>query len=161
MHWPALVLMSNITQKVYMDGKETVIDRTKIPDDRPLVEPRKVNLPGVPDGKMVKIPFGRAFATRSGDKGGNANLGVWAKTPEGYAFLKQFLTVEKLKELLADMRAYEIERYEMPNLLAVNFYIRGVLGDGVAASFRSDPQAKTLGEYLRARIVEMPESIIV
>lgn len=161
MHWPALVSVSNITQKVHMDGKETVIDRTEVPVDRPLVEPEKVNLPGIPDGKMVKMPFGRAFATRSGDKGGNANLGVWAKTPEGYAFLKQFLTVEKLKELLADMRAYDIERYEMPNLLAVNFYIRGVLGDGVAASFRSDPQAKTLGEYLRARIVEMPESIIV
>ncbi len=161
MHWPALVSMSHITQKVYMDGKETVIDKTEIPIDRPLVAPQKVNIPGFPDSRMVKAPLGRAFATRSGDKGGNANLGVWAKSPEGYAFLKQFLTTEKLKELLTDMRTYEIERYEMPNLLAVNFYIRGVLGDGVAASFRTDPQAKTLGEYLRARIVEMPESILV
>jgi hypothetical protein len=48
----------------------------------------------------------------------------------------------------------------MPNLLAVNFYIKGILGDGVAASFRADPQAKTLGEYLRARVIEVPEAIV-
>ena len=105
----------------------------------------------MPAGKKVKIPFGRIYATRSGDKGGNANLGVWGKTPEAYAFLKEFLTTKKLKELLKDMGGYEIERYEFPNLFAVNFYIRGVLGEGVAASLRSDPQAKTLGEYLRAK----------
>jgi hypothetical protein len=58
------------------------------------------------------------------------------------------------------MRGFEMERYEFPNLLAVNFYIKGVLGEGVAASMRSDPQAKTLGEYLRAKVIEMPEAII-
>ncbi|MCP3953987.1 MAG: exopolyphosphatase, partial [Desulfobacterales bacterium] len=66
-----------------------------------------------------------------------------------------------LKELLPDCAPYNIDRFRLPNLLAVNFYIRGVLGDGVAASVRSDPQAKTLGEYLRAKIIEMPESILV
>ena len=107
----------------------------------------------------MRIPFGRVFATRSGDKGGHANLGVWAKTPEAYAFLRDFLTIDKLKGLLKDLSAFEMERYEFPNLLAVNFYIRGVLGEGVAASLRSDPQAKTLGEYLRAKIIDLPESI--
>jgi hypothetical protein len=121
---------------------------------------QKVPIPPVPAGKMVRIPFGRIFATRSGDKGGNANLGVWGKTPEAYAFLKEFLTTKKLKELLKDMSGYEIERYEFPNLFAVNFYIKGVLGEGVAASLRSDPQAKTLGEYLRAKVVEVPASIV-
>jgi hypothetical protein len=58
------------------------------------------------------------------------------------------------------MSQYEIERYEFPNLLAVNFYIKGVLGEGVAASTRMDPQAKTLGEYLRAKVIDMPESLI-
>ena len=48
----------------------------------------------------------------------------------------------------------------LPNLLAINFYIKGMLGDGVAASMRSDPQAKTLGEYLRAKMVELPEAIL-
>ena len=109
---------------------------------------------------MVARPFGRVFATRSGDKGGNANLGVWAKTPEAFAFLNAFLSIGKLKELLSDLQAYEIERYEFPNLLAINFYVKGFLGDGVAASLKSDPQAKTLGEYLRAKMVEMPKAIL-
>jgi hypothetical protein len=63
--------------------------------------------------------------------------------------------------LLPDCAPFEIDRYELPNLLAVNFYLRGLLGEGAAASVRSDPQAKTLGEYLRAKIVEMPQSILV
>jgi hypothetical protein len=70
------------------------------------------------------------------------------------------LSVDKLKELMPDMTAYEIERYELPNLLALNFYIKGVLGDGVSASLRMDPQAKTLGEYLRTKIVDIPKSLI-
>ena len=118
-------------------------------------------LPAVPGGPTVRVPLGRAFATRAGDKGGNANLGVWAQSPEGFAFLKAFLTTEKLRELLPDCAPFEIDRYELPNLLAVNFYIHGLLGEGVAASVRSDPQAKTLGEYLRAKVVELPASILV
>ena len=58
------------------------------------------------------------------------------------------------------MSEFDIEKYEFPNLLALNFYIKGVLGEGVAASFRNDPQAKTLGEYLRAKAIEVPESLV-
>jgi hypothetical protein len=105
------------------------------------------------------IPLGRLCGTRSGDKGGNANLGVWVETPEAFRFLDEFLTTEKLKELLPETRPLEVERYRFPNILALNFVIKGLLGDGVAASTRSDPQAKTLGEYLRAKIVEIPEAL--
>jgi hypothetical protein len=159
-HWPALIPARLITQKIIINGDEFSVNF--VPSAAPVKpsEAPKVPIPPVPAGKTVKIPFGRIFATRSGDKGGNANLGVWGKTPEAYAFLREFLTTNKLKELLKDMSGYEIERYEFPNLYAVNFYIRGVLGEGVAASLRSDPQAKTLGEYLRARVIEAPESIV-
>jgi hypothetical protein len=119
-----------------------------------------VGIPAVPSGPTASAPLGKLFAARSGDKGGNANLGIWGKTPEAFAFLQDFLSVEKLKELMPDMAAYAIERYELPNLLALNFYIKGVLGDGVSASLRMDPQAKTLGEYLRTKIVEIPKSLI-
>lgn len=160
MHWPCLVGGDKIQQKVFVGGEEVVVDSVA-PDAGAVVpEPRKVELPQVPCGETVRAPFGRLYATRSGDKGGNANLGVWAKTPESYAFLREFLTTEKLKELLADMREYEIERYEIPNLLAVNFYILGLLGEGVAASVRSDPQAKTLGEYLRAKVIDIPAVLL-
>ena len=160
LHWPALVSGRAVVQRITMNGEEFTVDFTVPASAGKAPEAPAVKIPPAPAGKLVKIPFGRVFATRSGDKGGNANLGVWAKTPGAYAFLREFLTTARLKEILKDMSAYEIERYEMPNLLALNFYIRGVLGEGVAASLRSDPQAKTLGEYLRAKMVEMPESIV-
>jgi hypothetical protein len=159
-HWPALISERHIIQKIMIDGEEFTVGFVPSMASVPPPKVQKVPIPPVPAGKMVRIPFGRIFATRSGDKGGNANLGVWGKTPEAYAFLKEFLTTKKLKELLKDMSGYEIERYEFPNLFAVNFYIKGVLGEGVAASLRSDPQAKTLGEYLRAKVVEVPDSIV-
>ena len=111
------------------------------------------------EGETRAIAFGRLFGTRSGDKGGNANLGVWARGPAAFGFLRRFLSVEQLQKLLPDLQPFAIERYELPNLRALNFYIRGILGEGVAASLRSDPQAKTLGEYLRARIIEVPAGL--
>jgi hypothetical protein len=159
-HWPSLVSMKHLTQVVEI-GDQKLEVQCAAPDSELVdVHPKKISLPAVPEGPVVQLPMGRVYATRSGDKGGNANLGVWAKTPEAFTFLREFLTTEKLKELLPDCAPYEIERFELANLLAVNFYIHGILGDGVAASFRSDPQAKTLGEYLRAKVVEMPASIV-
>jgi hypothetical protein len=105
---------------------------------------------------MVPLPFGRLFGTRSGDKGGNANLGVWARSSEAYDYLREFLSVGQLTALLPDLAPFDIERYELPHLRALNFHIRGILGEGVAASLRSDPQAKTLGEYLRVKTIAVP-----
>jgi hypothetical protein len=159
-HWPALVSARHIAQRVSVEG-ETIELKAATETGSPVkVAPSVPEIPSVPDDGMIPAPLGRAFATRAGDKGGNANLGIWARTPAAFAFLREFLTVEKLKELLPDCAPFAVDRYELPNLLAVNFYIRGLLGDGAAASSRSDPQAKTLGEYLRAKIVEMPASIL-
>jgi hypothetical protein len=160
-HWPALVSSRFINQKIMVGEKEFTVEAVKPDPNFEIHGLPEYNPDKKPSGDMVKAPLGHAFATRSGDKGGNANLGVWAKTDEGFAYLYSFLTVEKLKELLPDMAEYDIERHELPNLFALNFYIKGVLGEGAAASIRSDPQAKTLGEYLRMKIVEMPEDIIV
>lgn len=159
-HWPSLVSTRHIRQTVTVGDDEIIVESTDPGGSAEPVEPWQARRVSVPNGPRVRAPLGRAFATRSGDKGGNANLGVWAKTPEAYAFLKDFLTTRKLKELLPDCAPYPIDRYELPNLLALNFFIRGLLGDGVAASLRSDPQAKTLGEYLRARHIDMPEAIM-
>ena len=159
-HWPTLISTQHIQQKVMIEDKVVLVDSVLPDPAAPVPAAKEIAIPPLPAGKMIRMPLGRVFATRSGDKGGNANLGVWAKTPEAFAFLREFLTTEKLKELLRDMSGFEMERYEFPNLLAVNFYIKGVLGEGVAASMRSDPQAKTLGEYLRAKVIEMPEAIV-
>ncbi|BCJ59803.1 acyclic terpene utilization AtuA family protein [Micromonospora endophytica] len=100
--------------------------------------------------------LGEVVGARSGDKGGDANLGVWARTDATWAWLRGWLTVDRLAELLPETAPLTVRRFELPNLRAVNFVIEGLLGAGVAASTRFDPQAKALGELLRARIVDLP-----
>ena len=100
------------------------------------------------------------FGARSGDKGGNANVGVWARDERGYGFLAGFLTVERFRELIPETGRLPVERYEFPNLRAVNFVVVGLLGEGVSSSTRVDPQAKGLGEWLRARVVELPVELL-
>ena len=158
-YWPALVSGNLVAQKVVMEGQEFAVENLPPAAESVAVEPFPPALPEAPSGPTVRVPFGRLFATRSGDKGGNANLGVWAKTPEAYAFLREFLTTEKLLDLLKDVKGCPVERWELPNLLALNFCIRGILGEGAAASVRLDAQAKTLGEYLRAKLVDVPASL--
>ncbi|TMR92427.1 acyclic terpene utilization AtuA family protein [Nonomuraea basaltis] len=106
--------------------------------------------------ETVRIPLGRIAGARSGDKGGNANLGVWADTAARYAWLQAHLTPARLAELLPSLSAHRIDRHELPNIKALNFVIHGLLGRGVAASPRMDPQAKALGEELRAQLVDVP-----
>ena len=108
-------------------------------------------------GRRVRAPLGTVVGARSGDKGGDANLGVWARTGAAWDWLRDFLTVSQLKRLLPECAPLDVERYELANLHALNFVILGLLGDGVAASVRFDPQAKALGEWLRSRIVDVPD----
>jgi hypothetical protein len=111
-------------------------------------------------GETRRVALGEVVGARSGDKGGDANLGVWARTDAGYGWMRAFLTVERLKELLPETAPLIVERYDLPNLKALNFVIHGILGRGVAASTRFDPQAKALGEWLRSRIVDVPEELL-
>jgi hypothetical protein len=107
----------------------------------------------------VRVPLGSLVGARSGDKGGNANVGLWARDPAAFAWLREELTVHRFRALLPEAADLEIRRYELPNLAALNFVIVGLLGRGVAASARPDPQAKGLGEYLRSRLVDVPASL--
>ena len=160
-YWPALVDSKFIKENVYFEGKKTEIIPTSQLDFEETYyqkEPYENKLPEI--NKTQIIPFGRLYGTRSGDKGGCANLGVWAKTEEAYTYLFDFLTVEKLKELLPDLAEYKIDRFELPNILSLNFYVHGILQDGVSSSTRLDGQAKSLGEYLRAKNIEAPEFLI-
>ncbi|MFD6567217.1 acyclic terpene utilization AtuA family protein [Micromonospora profundi] len=111
------------------------------------------------NGPTRRGALGELVGARSGDKGGDANLGVWARSDDGYAWLRGWLTVERLAELLPETASLVVRRYELPNLRAVNFVIEGLLGAGVAASTRFDPQAKALGELLRSRLVDLPAGV--
>ncbi len=108
----------------------------------------------------VVAPLGRICAARSGDKGGNANVGIWTRDPAAYPWLRDYLTVGRLRILLPECAPLEVRRFELPNLSALNFVIVGLLGEGVASSTRPDPQAKGLGEYLRSRSAEMPAALL-
>lgn len=109
----------------------------------------------------LRAPLGHVVGARSGDKGGNANVGVWTRDDDAYDWLTWFLTVDRLRELMpTETNGLEVERYELPNLRALNFVLKGLLGRGVAASTRTDPQAKGLGEYLRAKVVDVPAHLL-
>ena len=160
-YWPALVDSKFITEKVHFEGETVDVVPTSQMDLEEIYyqkEPYENKLPEIKNTK--KTNFGRLFGTRSGDKGGCANLGVWAKTAEAYSFLYDFLTVDKLKELLPDVSQYEVERHELPNILSLNFYIHNILQDGVSSSTRLDGQAKSLGEYIRAKEIEAPDYLL-
>jgi hypothetical protein len=159
-YWPALVPADAVEQRVVI-GEETI----PIP---PTAIPRAFALPAapatiggaMPGGPTRDLPIGTICGARSGDKGGNANVGVWVRSAEAYCWLAGYLTVARLRALLAEARDLEVERFEFPNLLALNFVVKGLLGDGVAASLRPDPQAKSLGEYLRAKVVPIPLALL-
>jgi Acyclic terpene utilisation family protein AtuA len=135
--------------------------RVEIPPPPVMVEPspiragRQEERPG-PGGGRRRGALGEVVGARSGDKGGDANLGVWARTDAHAEWLRGFLTVDRLHALVPETAAHPTERYDLPNLRAVNFVIRGLLGEGVAASTRFDPQAKALGELLRSRVTDLP-----
>ncbi|MEU6115965.1 acyclic terpene utilization AtuA family protein [Streptomyces sp. NPDC047117] len=112
------------------------------------------------DGTTRRAPLGLVAGARSGDKGGAANVGVWARTEEAWAWLAHELTTERLRELLPEAAGLPVERHVLPNLRALNFVIDGLLGAGVASQARFDPQAKAVGEWLRARHLDIPEVLL-
>ncbi|HRA45563.1 MAG TPA: DUF1446 domain-containing protein [Phycicoccus sp.] len=130
-------------------------------DTLPLSE---VAEPAIPSyavtGPTRRAPLGLVAGARSGDKGGSANIGVWARSNATWPWLVTTLTTERLRELLPETADLTIHRHVLPNLRAVNFVIEGILGAGVAQGVRFDPQAKALGEWLRSRHVDIPEEFL-
>jgi len=157
---PAFVPQGEVAHVAVLPGGARVAvappPRTEHPPKTPSAAPG----PAAQAGRTRQAPIGRVAGARSGDKGGDANLGVWARSDAGYAWLRGFLTAGRLAELLPETAGSEIDRYELPNLRALNFVLHGLLGAGVAGSTRFDPQAKALGELLRARVVEIPEELL-
>ncbi|MDX2678866.1 acyclic terpene utilization AtuA family protein [Streptomyces sp. NY05-11A] len=114
----------------------------------------------LPDGPVRRAPLGLVAGARSGDKGGDANVGVWARTDEAWRWLAHTLTVDRLRELVPESRELTVTRHVLPSLRALNFVVEGILGAGVAAQHRFDPQAKALGEWLRSRRLDIPEALL-
>ena len=166
LYWPALIPAAAVIQQLHLpDGAPQVIPQTSgLPGLRqasgPITPAPAADRGPVPAGDPVTVPLGRLCGARSGDKGGGANVGLWARTPAGYAWLRQHLTTDRFRELLTESAALDVDRYELPNLLALNFVVHGLLDPGVSATTRPDAQAKGLGEYLRSRLVTVPAGLL-
>ncbi|MFJ7902966.1 acyclic terpene utilization AtuA family protein [Streptomyces sp. NPDC096198] len=118
-------------------------------------------LPGPPPpGPVRRAPLGLVAGARSGDKGGDANVGVWVRTDPAWRWLVRELTADRFRALLPETAGLPVVRHVLPNLRALNFVVEGLLGEGVAAQHRFDPQAKGLGEWLRARHLDIPEELL-
>ncbi|MEU2833721.1 acyclic terpene utilization AtuA family protein [Streptomyces lavendulae] len=113
--------------------------------------------PGAP---TTRAPLGALAGARSGDKGGDANIGVWVTGEAAWQWLRDTLTTDLLRDLLPETAPLPVTRHELPNLRALNFTVPGLLGAGVASGHRFDPQAKALGEWLRARHLDIPTHLL-
>ncbi len=127
--------------------------------------------PARPEVLTRRLPLGTFVHARSGDKGGDANLGLWvvnegsdeasaALRAERVQWLFKMITPRRIRDLIPEAADLDVEVYLLPNLGGVNVLIRGLLGDGVAASTRFDPQAKGLGEWMRSRYVSIEDGLI-
>jgi hypothetical protein len=145
---------------VLPDGTRTVIEPAV--DTRELEVADEPALPAwtEPAAATRRAPLGAIAGARSGDKGGNANVGVWVRDAKAWPWLANTLTPALLRELLPETATLPITRTLLPNLHAINFVVEGLLGEGVAYNARFDPQAKALGEWLRSRQVDIPEEFL-
>ncbi|HEV3367177.1 MAG TPA: acyclic terpene utilization AtuA family protein [Acidimicrobiales bacterium] len=181
--WPALLPAQLVVPRViHADGRQAEVphhpnhgqDHVGIVDASPdsalspgatvapdLVPDSDAGPPAV-DGRAPtrRLPLGTLIGARSGDKGGNANVGLWARSDAAWAWLDSFLTLEEFRALLPEAEGLEVQRFAFANLRALNFVVVGLLGEGVASSTRPDPQAKGLGEYLRSRVVGIPVGLL-
>jgi hypothetical protein len=167
--WPSLIEKSSLNVELFLAGEgpfdvswaeQQYFEPTSYPvaqRDRPIPADGPPGYDFVPTTPIV---FGTLFGTRSGDKGGVANLGVWARDEQAYAWLRGYLTVDRLAALIPEAAGLSIERHEFSNLTGLNFLVVGFLEDGVSSCTRVDPQAKGLGEYLGSRIVDVPTALL-
>ena len=165
---PAYVARSEVTHTVHLPDGSTETIEDPVAGEQPQDRQHRTEsdpIPGVPAGAITRrLPLGTFVQARSGDKGGDANVGLWVgqgpHREERAQWLRQFLTVDRVRELVPEAADLEIEIFALPNLGGLNVLLRGLLGDGVAASTRFDPQAKALGEWMRSRLVSIPEELL-
>ncbi|MBB3753931.1 hypothetical protein FHT44_006453 [Mycolicibacterium sp. BK634] len=159
-YWPTVVPATAVQHVVvHADGSRETIPHSG-PADGTLPEVIQPELRHSDFGPTTRRPLGTIVAARSGDKGGNANVGVWTDSEERWEWLRSHLTVDRFRKLVSESADFTVLRHEFANLRALNFVIVGFLGEGVASCTRPDPQAKALGEYLRALHTDIPDALV-
>ncbi|MGV0577857.1 acyclic terpene utilization AtuA family protein [Mycolicibacterium elephantis] len=159
--WPTLIHASHLHPRVCLDGREIAVPAPAHTQTVTADEPRIAGCTKVfhrDDFTTVRV--GHYVGARSGDKGGNANLGLWVQNERDLPLLEYLTEPGRLATLLPELAHHEIRVYALPNLLAFNIVIVGLLGSGAAASLREDPQAKSLGERFRAVRARVPAALV-
>ena len=166
----AYVDRAAVTQVVvHADGRrEEIADATEFGEAPESVAHRPSPFPGSTDVLTRRLPLGTFVHARSGDKGGDANLGLWVARDgadqETYdarvRWLFKVMSPRRVRELVPEAADLDVDVWLLPRIGAVNVVIHGLLGDGVAASTRFDPQAKGLGEWVRSRTVSIDRELL-
>lgn len=177
LYWPTTVSPEAVTVTVHVDGDEPFTvspgcavsprgDSTlRRAEPATKIDNQLPDYPGPADPAVEQVLLGQVVGARSGDKGGDANVGFWipdigdGNAGLRFAWFANWLTADRVRELLPEAERLQVDIYPLPNLRAVNVVIHGLLGRGVAESTRLDPQAKGLGEQFRARLVSMPSEL--
>lgn len=158
--WPTLMSADRFSARVTLDGRTwRVVRHWPMPLLHEVIGPEPPTA-RVPDSSTRRMPLGTVLGARSGDKAGNATLGVWARDDQGYRWLRNWWTEQRLRELIPESQGHALKFWELPHLRACGVTIVGILGYGVAANPDLDSQAKGLGEYLRAKYVDIPVSLL-
>ena len=108
----------------------------------------------------MKVKLGRVAGARSGDKGDASNAGLIARSPQLYELLAREITAERVERHFASICRGGVTRYEVPNLLALNFLLHDALGGGGTASLLTDAQGKTHGQALLEMEIDVPEELL-
>jgi len=159
-----------VTQTVvHADGRrEEIADPTELGDQPESPARRPSPFPHAGDVLTRRLPLGTFVHARSGDKGGDANLGLWvahdgadrATYDARVQWLQKMMSPRRVRDLVPEAADLDVDVWLLPRIGAVNVVIRGLLGDGVAASSRFDPQAKGLGEWVRSRTVSIDQELL-
>jgi hypothetical protein len=163
-YWPALLQVSQLAHTVTLEDGRT-LEIPPHPRAAPAVgqpeHPQPQSLEPVPGRAVQRAPLGRVAFARSGDKGGNSNIGIWAAQDKTWPWLRQTLTTDMLRRLLPQAAGLEIVRHEFPHIRAVHFIVRGLLGRGGSTNLQADQVGKAVGEFVLARQLDIPVELLV
>jgi hypothetical protein len=169
-YWPGLIDQSLIDhQVVHYGGTTESVAPPAVTAEVPRVRSSSHSLselsphdtgPAADLGDEVAVALGVIANARSGDKGGNANVGLWVGTSDAWSWLRNTMSVDRMRELVPEVAGLRIDRYELANLKAINFVVHGLLDGGATEAKRFDKQAKALGEWIRARYVRVPAGLL-
>lgn len=157
-YWPAMLPASLVPHRAVLDDgtvrEAPVASRWATPEQiaqgrHPEPPPRRIS-----EGRRIQL--GELTHARAGDKGGNSNVGIWVPDPTHWDWLRTTLSTEGIRALMPEAKGCDVVRHKFPELRAVHFVLKGLLGTGGSSNLRVDQIGKSVGEYLRSKYVAAP-----